>query len=196
MNIPEFPNALVVALREGGAPRFAHAGDYRDRRPLQSAAGGSPGVAFSSKQKSRNCSRPGPVSRISYQPAIASCMASHLPPPENQRRRRCSYRIEHSRELRVDLPRASIKEVQRGNLAVGRLKVDDGPRHLATCVAAGGGVSTSLLLPRHKTERSWGRLGGHRGALIPAGFRHRRIGADGLGEQPAAQRQVHQRAPR
>jgi len=40
-------------------------------------------VPFSSKQKSRNCSRPGPVSRISCQPPMAPCMASHLSPPEN-----------------------------------------------------------------------------------------------------------------
>jgi hypothetical protein len=81
----KFPHALVITLGEHCPPGL--------RLPVITAITGreSPRLAstspipFSSRQNSRNCSRPGPVSRISYQPPIEPCMASHLPPPENRR---------------------------------------------------------------------------------------------------------------
>jgi hypothetical protein len=59
---------VITAIAGRGSPRLAN----------------SWAVPFSSKQNSWSCSRPGPVSRISYQPPIDPCMASHLPPPENR----------------------------------------------------------------------------------------------------------------
>jgi hypothetical protein len=78
------PNALVIAVGERRAPGLAHAGDGGDSGSLQARRANSAGEPFSRRQRSRNCSRPGPVSRISCRLLIAPCMASHLPQPEER----------------------------------------------------------------------------------------------------------------
>lgn len=81
----EVSHCLVATLTERRPGGLSQARDDRDRRQGSPRQASSSPVPFSSRQNSRNCARPGPVSRISYQPPIAPCMASHLHPRQNRR---------------------------------------------------------------------------------------------------------------
>jgi hypothetical protein len=98
-----------------------------------------------------------------------------LAAPGESRRRSCRDRVEHSCELCIDLSRAPVKEVQRGNRTVACSKVDDGPGLRVSPLKAIREVGFVSPLRRHKTKRSGRTLQHRRGALPSAPVRYRRI---------------------
>jgi hypothetical protein len=170
----KLPYALVVTLGEHGSPGLAHARDHGDSRPGKPAPGQFVASAVLEQANKRSCSRPGQVRRISYQPPIVPCMASHLPPPGKPRRRCRGDCVQHRRELRVDGTRTTVEELQSRHGPIRRLVINDRPRQLLVRVLARRAVRpTRATVPRgHGADRSRSELTGIRDTPRPIMLPH------------------------